>query len=93
MKHYLKERLATLLREEEIKWYELAKVQSLLQGDDNTRFFHFVASDKRRKQHIFRLEQEDGVIVGDDDLKKCITSYYKNLFGPLMESDISLEEN
>jgi hypothetical protein len=66
MKHYLKERLVTLLREEEIKWYERAKVQNLLQGDDNTCFFHLIASDKQRKQHIFRLEQEDGIIVEDN---------------------------
>ena len=37
-KHYLKERLVLLLREEEIKWYEGAKVKTLLEGDDNTRF-------------------------------------------------------
>jgi hypothetical protein len=73
LKHYLKERLASLLREEDIKWYERAKVQNLLQGDDNTHFFHLIASDKHRKQHIFRLEQEDGIIVGDQELKRFIT--------------------
>ena len=93
LKHYLKERLISLLREEEIKWYERAKVKSLLQGDDNTRFFHLVANGKHRKQHIFRLEQEDGVIVGDLELKKYITNYYKNLFGKPDEIDISLVES
>jgi hypothetical protein len=39
LKHYLKERLVHLLREEEIKWYERAKVKTLLYGDDNTHFF------------------------------------------------------
>jgi hypothetical protein len=39
MKYYLKERLVHLLREEEIKWYERAKVKTLLQGDNNTHFF------------------------------------------------------
>jgi hypothetical protein len=93
MKHYLKERLVTLLREEEIKWYERVKVQNLLQGDDNTRFFHLIASNKRRKQHIFILEQEDGIIVGDNELKRYITRYYKNLYGQPMESDIHLDES
>jgi hypothetical protein len=79
MKHYLKERLVTLLREEEIKWYERVKVQNLLQGDDNTRFFHLIASNKRRKQRIFILEQEDGIIVGDNELKR----YNKILQKPL----------
>ena len=52
-KHYLKEclvmLLVMLLREEEIRWYERAKVKTLLEGDDNTRFFHLVANRKHRK--------------------------------------------
>jgi hypothetical protein len=52
-----------------------------------------VANGKHRKQHIFILEQEDGVIVGDLELKKYITNYYKNLFGKPDEIDISLVES
>jgi mannosylglycoprotein endo-beta-mannosidase len=77
LKHYLNERLVHLLREEEIKWYQRAKTKDLLEGDDNTQYFHLVANGKYRKQHIFKLEQEDGVIVGDVDLKIYITNYYK----------------
>jgi hypothetical protein len=49
LKHYLKERLVSLLRGEELKWYERAKVKTLLEGDANTRFFHLVANGKHRK--------------------------------------------
>jgi hypothetical protein len=63
LKHYLKERLVSLLREEEIKWYERAKVKTLLEGDANTRFFHLVANGKHRKQPIYRLEDDNGVAV------------------------------
>jgi mannosylglycoprotein endo-beta-mannosidase len=83
LKHYLKERLVSLLREEELKWYKRAKVKTLLEGDANTRFFHLVANGKHRKQHIFKLENDQGVVVGDDCLKIHITNYYKNLFGHL----------
>ena len=55
--------------------------------------FYLVANGKHRKQHIFKLEQEDDVIVGDLELKKYITNYYKNLFGQLDEIDISLVES
>jgi len=61
-----------------------------LQRDENTRFFHLVANGK---QHIFTLEQEDDVIVGDLELKKYITNYYKNLFGNPDEINISLVES
>ena len=93
MKHYLKERLVVLLREEEMKWYERAKVNTLLQGDDNTQFFQLVANGKHRKQHIYQLEREDGIIVGDEQLKSYITDYYKGLFGPSEDNTISLQEN
>jgi mannosylglycoprotein endo-beta-mannosidase len=93
LKHYLKERLVSLLREEELKWYERAKVKTLLEGDANTRFFHLVANGKHRKQHIFKLENDQGVVVGDDCLKSHITNYYKNLFGTPEASGITLMEN
>jgi len=57
-KYFLKERLVLLLREEDIKWYERAKVKTLLEGDDNTRFFHLVANGKHRKQHTYKLEND-----------------------------------
>jgi hypothetical protein len=63
LKQYLKERLVSLLREEELKWYERAKVKTLLEGDANTRFFHLFANGKHRKQQIFKLEDDQGVVV------------------------------
>jgi len=41
-----------------------------------------VANGKHRKQYIYQLEREDGIIVGDEQLKSYITYYYKGLFGP-----------
>jgi hypothetical protein len=49
LKHVVNERLATLLREEELKWYQRAKVKNLLQSDANTRYFQLVANGKHRK--------------------------------------------
>jgi mannosylglycoprotein endo-beta-mannosidase len=88
-KHFLRERLVVLLREGEIKWYERAKVKMLLEGDDNTIFFHLVANGKHRKHHIYQLENDQGVIIGDEQLKSHITQYYKNLFGILEDSCLS----
>lgn len=93
LKHYLKERLVLLLREEEIKWYERVKAWNLLQGDDNTCFFHLVANGKYCKQHIFRLEKEGGVIASDTKLRRYIIKYYNNLFGQPEDDHISLVES
>jgi hypothetical protein len=83
LKHYLKERLVSLLREEVIKLYERAKVKTLLKGDANTRFLHLVA----------RLEDDNGVAVSSDRLKCHITNYYKNLFGIPEQTEITLMED
>jgi hypothetical protein len=93
LKQYLKERLVSLLREDELKWYESAKVKTLLEGDANTSFFHLVANGKHRKQHIYRLEDDQGVVVSVDHLKSHITNYYKNLFGTPEQMEITLMED
>jgi hypothetical protein len=59
LKHVLNERLATLLREEELKWYQRAKVRDLLEGDANTKYFQLVANGKHRKTRIFQLEKKE----------------------------------
>jgi hypothetical protein len=92
LKHYLKERLVSLLREEEIKWYERAKVKTLLEGDANTWFFDLVANGKHRKELIYRLEDDNGVAVSFDRLKCHITNYYQNLFGIPEQTEITLME-
>jgi len=70
-----------LLREEELYWFQRSKATRLLQGGANTRFFQLVANGRHRKTRIFQLEQDEGTIVGHDNLKTYITEYYKNLFG------------
>jgi nitrogenase molybdenum-iron protein alpha/beta subunit len=52
-KQYLNNILAELLREEEIKWYQRAKVKELLEGDSNTKYFQMIANGKHRKTRIF----------------------------------------
>jgi hypothetical protein len=70
LKQCIKDRLAHLLREEEIKWFQRAKTKELLQGDNNTKYFQLVANGKQKKTRIFLLEQEEGVIEGEENLKK-----------------------
>jgi hypothetical protein len=91
VKQYLNNRLAQLLCEEEIKWYQRAKVKELLERDSNTMYFQLVANGKYKKTRIFQLQHEDTVIEGDDALKKYITTYYKDLFGPPKPSSFSLD--
>jgi hypothetical protein len=65
LKNYLNNRLAHMLREEEIKWYQCAKVKHHLEGDSNTKYFHLVANGKDRKSCIFQLQDGEHIIEGD----------------------------
>jgi len=92
IKYVLNQRLAELLREEELKWYQRAKVKHLLEGDANTKYFHLLANSRHRKTRIFQLEDGSNIITGDAQLKEHITSYFKNLFGPSEMSPVTLDE-
>jgi hypothetical protein len=92
-KQSIHERLNQLLREEELKWFQRAKTTSILEGDNNTKYFQMIANGKRRKTRIFRLEQEEGVVEGEEILKDYITKYYKDLFGASREDGLTLNES
>ena len=52
-----------------------------------------VANGKYWKQHIYKLENDQGVVIGDAQLKSYITQFYKDLFGSPDVSGITLEED
>jgi hypothetical protein len=52
-----------------------------------------VANGKHRRKKIFQLEQEEGTIVGQENLKNYISEYYKALFGDPNPSNVSMVES
>ena len=48
-----------------------------------------VSTEKIKK---IQLEQQEGTIVGEDNLKVYITEFYKKLFGAPAPTNISLDE-
>ena len=85
--------LIKLLREEELKFYQRAKVTDVLLGDSNTRYFQMVASGKHRKKCIFSLDNEGVKVEGQNNLKSYITKFYKHLFGPSVDNNFSFDED
>ena len=92
VKQCLKNCIAQLLREEEIKWYQRAKTKELLEGGSNTKYFQLIANGKHRKTRIFQIQDGNQVISDGRDLKKFFTTYYKGLFGPPEENNFRLDE-
>ena len=85
--------LIKLLREEELKFYQRAKVTDVLLGDSSTRYFQMVASGKHSKKRIFSLDNEGVKVEGQNNLKSYITQFYKHLFGPSVDSNFSFDED
>ena len=51
------------------------------EGDRNTKFFHAVASARKKKNHIKALRREDGVEVREEkELQEVATNYFLDLF-------------
>jgi mannosylglycoprotein endo-beta-mannosidase len=69
------------------------KSKTCQQGGDNTKYFHLIANGKHRRKRIFQLEQEEGTILGQENLKHYISEYYKNLFGPPPPSSCVMVES
>jgi mannosylglycoprotein endo-beta-mannosidase len=85
--------VSSLRRVEESKWAQRAKVKHIQEGGSNTRYFHLIANGKHRCKKIIQLEQDEGTIIGQENLKTYISEYYKSLFGPPEYSNVSLVED
>ena len=86
------DRKCGLRRDEETKWAQRAKVKYIQEGGNNTKYFHLIVNGKHRKKKIFQLEQDEGTITGQENLKIYISEYYKQLFEESNPSNFSLEE-
>ncbi|CAN6179481.1 unnamed protein product [Urochloa humidicola] len=78
----LQKLLMDMLEEEELYWAKRSHEKWLLEGDNNTDFFHRIANGRRRKGIIVSLKKGDELIEGDEEILKHATDYYKDLFGP-----------
>ena len=82
-----------LLKQEELYWYNRSHETWLLNGDLNTKYFHRVASGRKRKNTILSPEHGDITIDGDENLLAHATEYYSELFGPTPEFNVHLNNN
>ena len=51
-----------------------------------------MANGRHKKTKIIELKQEEGMIVGNGNLKNYITEYYKGLYGPHTPNSFSIDE-
>jgi hypothetical protein len=79
--------MGCLLAQEEAFWKQRSKVYWLKDGDTNSRFFHAMASTKKRRNNIMELKTEEGNTV---TTHHDIYGEAKNYFAKLFSTDANL---
>ena len=70
-----------LLDSEETMWHQRSRVQWMMLGDRNTRYFHSKASDRKRKNAISRIMDENGNWhETKEGIANVAVSYFEKLY-------------
>ncbi|XP_074282452.1 uncharacterized protein LOC141606972 [Silene latifolia] len=74
--------IAALLRQEEKFWRQRSRAIWLRDGDRNSKFFHRVASERRKKNFISKVSDDQGnVFEGTEAVSRCVVAYFGEFFG------------
>jgi hypothetical protein len=85
--------LQGIWRNEKIKSRQRSREKEILEGDQNTSYFHAMANKRRRKKQIVSLEGPDGEVNDTKGIIDIVVHYYKNLFEAESLMDISLSDD
>ena len=70
-----------LLDNEEIMWHQQSRMQWMMLGDRNTRYFHSKALDRKRKNAISRIMDENGIWhETKEGIANVVVSYFEKLY-------------
>lgn len=82
--------LSTALKAEEIFWRQKSRVLWLREGDRNSKFFHALVKQRRARNRITQLLDENGNVVEDEEgLVAIATSYFTQIFESSNPEDIA----
>ena len=77
----IRKKINDLLDSEEIMWHQRSKVQWLGLGDRNTKYFHTRALERRKRNTINSIMDENGNWYDSiDGIAEVAVSYLKNLY-------------
>jgi hypothetical protein len=93
-KKLVKSHLASLLESKRIYWRQRNTVRWLKLGDENTSFFHTIATISHKRNFIVSLNKPDGSVVTDHDQKaNLLWIAYKDILGISEFTGISYDLN
>ncbi|KAG7585995.1 Reverse transcriptase zinc-binding domain [Arabidopsis thaliana x Arabidopsis arenosa] len=74
-------RLREAYREEEIYWYQKSRGLWMRVGDHNSKYFHALTKQRRARNRIIGLHDENGIWSDEDkNIQHIAVSYFENLF-------------
>ena len=77
----VKSEINRLLYQEELTWRQQSRAIWLQAGDKNTKFFHQRASQRRRRNQIIGVfNDEDSWCTDDNEIANVAKNYFHNLF-------------
>ncbi|XP_074265362.1 uncharacterized protein LOC141587792 [Silene latifolia] len=73
--------IATLLKQEELFWRQRSRALWLREGDINTKYFHQKAGQRKKKNHIAKLVDDEGrEHIGTEAVAHVVKHYFEGLF-------------
>ena len=73
--------LNELIAQENIYWHQRAKVSWFQEGDRNSKFFHVVASQRRRHNEITKLKDSSRNFYSNQtNLERIVVDYFQEMF-------------
>jgi len=87
----LKKRLGEAYTKEEFFWYQKSRQNWLALGDKNTKYFHASTKQRRAKNKILGILDDNGVWVdNEEDIERVAVDYFENLFSSANMIDPSI---
>ena len=70
----------SLYKADERLWMQKSRVKWLQEGDKNTKFFHLMASTRRRMNSIENVSIDGMVYEKPEDISEAIASHFESHF-------------
>lgn len=68
-------------REIEVYWKQRSRMQWTCHGDRNINFFHIMATNRKRKNQISHIcDEEDNLVTDDKNICRVFVNFFKSLY-------------
>ncbi|XP_042954664.1 uncharacterized protein LOC122291085 [Carya illinoinensis] len=89
----LQKKFGLIMEQEDLKWRQRAKQVWHQMGDRNTKYFHACATQRRKRNWIKKISDEEGrELIAQEDISDAFTRYYAGIFQSSMPTDECIED-